>query len=284
MFERLDRSFELLKASSALFLKHRGLLVFPCISTVASIFVVASFAIPLGGVQALQALSAHGRVLSFRQYMGAYLFYLVEYFVIFFFNTALVGAVLMQLDGDTPTVGDGLRMAVSKIYPLLGYAFIAATVGMILNVLRERLDFLGRIIVGLLGVGWTLATYLVVPILAWHECGPIEAITESAALFKRTWGESVIGVGGLGVAFALIYLGVIGCGALLVCFASCVLHSAVLTLVLELVMIGAVVLTALVNVTLNGIYAAALYRYASGWGGTMGFEAHTLEQAFQRKD
>jgi hypothetical protein len=63
-----------------------------------------------------------------------------------------------------------------------------------------------------------------------------------------------------------------------------VLHSAVLTLVLELVMIGAVVLTALVNVTLNGIYAAALYRYASGWGGTMGFEAHTLEQAFQRKD
>jgi hypothetical protein len=284
MFERLDRSLELLKASSALFLKHRGLLVFPCISALASILVVASFAIPLGGVRALEAVSAHDRVLTFGQYMSAYLFYLVQYFVIFFFNTALIGAVLMQLDGDTPTIGDGLRLAASKIYPILGYAFIAATVGVILNVIRDRLGFVGRIIVGLLGVGWTLATYLVVPVLAWHECGPVEAITESAGLFKRTWGESAIGIGGLGAAFALIYFGVIACGALLIVFTNCVLHSAFLTVVMEIVMIGAVVLAALVNATLNGIYAAALYRYASGWGGTVGFEANTLDQAFQPKD
>src|ERR1700684_2450852 len=105
MFERLDRSVELLKASSALFLKHRGLLGFPCISTLALSLVVVSFAIPLGGVRALEALSAHDRVLTFGQYMTAYLFYLMQYFVIFFFNTALIGAVLMQLDGDTPTLG-----------------------------------------------------------------------------------------------------------------------------------------------------------------------------------
>lgn len=284
MFERLDRSIELLKASSALFLKHRGLLLFPCISTLASILVVVSFAIPLGGVRALEALSAHGRVLTFGQYMTAYLFYLVQYFVIFFFNTALVGAVLMQLDGDTPTIGDGLRLAASKIYPILGYAFVAATVGVVLNAIRDRLGFVGRIIVGLLGVGWTLATYLVVPVLAWHECGPVEAIAESVGLFKRTWGESAIGIGGLGVAFAMIYFGVIACGAVLIGFANGVLHSAFLTVVMEIVMIGAVVLAALVNVTLNGIYAAALYRYASGWGGTLGFEANTLAQAFQPKD
>jgi hypothetical protein len=243
-----------------------------------------SFAIPLGGVRALEALSAHGRVLTFGQYMTAYLFYLVQYFVIFFFNTALVGAVLMQLDGDTPTIGDGLRLAASKIYPILGYAFVAATVGVVLNAIRDRLGFVGRIIVGLLGVGWTLATYLVVPVLAWHECGPVEAIAESAGLFKRTWGESAIGIGGLGVAFAMIYFGVIACGAVLIGFANGVLHSAFLTVVMEIVMIGAVVLAALVNVTLNGIYAAALYRYASGWGGTLGFEANTLAQAFQPKD
>jgi hypothetical protein len=82
----------------------------------------------------------------------------------------------------------------------------------------------------------------------------------------------------------LIYLGVIICGVVLICFTNCVLHSVFLTLVIEIAMIGAVVLAALVNVTLNGIYAAALYRCASGWGGTLGFEARTLEQAFQPKD
>jgi Family of unknown function (DUF6159) len=71
----------------------------------------------------------------------------------------------------------------------------------------------------------------------------------------------------------MIYLGVIACGAVLIGFTSCVLHSAFLTIVIEIVMICAVALTALVNVTFNGIYAAALYRYASGWGGTVGFEA-----------
>ena len=95
-------------------------------------------------------------------------------------------------------------------------------------------------------------------------------------------------IGGLGAAFAMIYLGVIACGAVLIGFTSCVLHSAFLTIVIEIeieiVTICAVVLAALVNVTLNGIYAAALYRYASGWGGTVGFEANTLDQAFQPKD
>src|ERR1039458_5978999 len=59
-FERLDRSFELLKACSAIFLKHRGLLVFPFISSLASVLVVASFAMPLGGMHALGALSGIG--------------------------------------------------------------------------------------------------------------------------------------------------------------------------------------------------------------------------------
>ena len=70
---------------------------------------------------------------------------------------------MMQLDGETPTAGDGLRIAVSKIYPILGYAFIAATLGMVLHAIRERVGFVGQFIGGLLCAGWTLATYLVAP-------------------------------------------------------------------------------------------------------------------------
>ena len=277
--------FSMLSYESAKkFLRHRRLLVFPFISSLALILLVASFAMPLGGMHALGALSHDGKGLMFPLYMTAYLFYLSQYFVIFFFNAALVGAVTMQLDGETPTVSDGLRIAVSKIYPILGYAFIAATVGTVLHAIRERLGFVGRFIVGLFGVGWTLATYLVVPVLAWRECGAIEAITEGADLFKRTWGETAIGGAGLGLAFAVILFGVIGCGAVLICLAKNVLHSTLLTSVMWMVVIGAVVLIALIHATLSGIYKVALFRYASGFGGTSGFDSRALEQAFQAAD
>jgi hypothetical protein len=283
-FERLDRSVELLKASGAFLLKHRGLLVFPCLSSLALFLVIASFVVPLGGMQALAEMHRDRSVLTFGQVMTAFLFYFVQYFVIFFFNTALVGAVMMQLDGDTPTVGDGLRIALSKIYPILGYAFIAATVGMILHLLSERLGFIGRLIVNLLGVAWTLATYLVVPVLAWRDCGPIEAITESADMFKRTWGESVIGVGGLGVAFAAIVLGMFSCGVLMIGFAAHVLHSVVLVIGIEVVMICALVVIALIHATLSGIYKVALFRYANGFSAVSGFDPQVLERAFLTRD
>ncbi len=283
MFERLNRSFELVKASGAILLKDRTLLVFPFISSVAAIVVVASFALPLGGMHALDALSSDGKALSSAHYVMAFLFYLSQYFVIFFFNTALVGVVMMHLDGGTPTVGDGLRIAASKIYPILGYAFIAATVGMVLRAIQERVGFVGQIVVSLLGVGWTLATYLVVPVLAARDVGPLEAVKESAGLFKRTWGESVIGQAGLSLAFGLIYFGVIVCGGVLIVMAA-ILHSAFLMVVMAIIAIGAVVLTALIHAALSGIYAAALYRYATDSGGTSGFDTHALEKAFQPAD
>jgi len=279
MFDGLDRSIGLLKASGAILLKDRRLLAFPVISTLAAILVMASFALPLGGVQALQVLSGRGTALTPLQYLTSFLFYLSLYFVIFFFNTALVGAAMMQLDGQMPSVRDGLRIALSRITSILGYALIAATVGMVLRVIQDRFGLLGRLIAGLLGVGWTLATFLVVPVLAARDVGPVEAVMESAELFKSTWREGVIGQSGLAVAFTLIYLGEIACGAVLISLASA-LQSTSLTVLMEIVVIGAVVLTALVNSALSGIYAAALYRYATDSGDTPGFEDRALERAF----
>lgn len=283
MFERLERSFNLVKASAAILLKDRSLLVFPLISSIATIVVMACFALPLGGMHALDALGSEGKALTGAQYLMGFLFYLSQYFVIFFFNTALVGAVMMRLDGGTPTIGDGLGIAASKLYPILGYAAIAATVGMVLRIIQERVGFIGQIIVALLGIGWTLATYLVVPVLATRDVGPVEAIQESAELFKSTWGENVIGQVGLSLAFGLIYIGVVVCGAMLLVMTA-VLHSAFLTVVMAIIVIGAVALTALTHAALSGIYAAALYRYATDSGSTSGFDSHALENAFQPAD
>jgi hypothetical protein len=174
--DRIDISVGLVRASASILLKNRGLLIFPFISTIAALLVCASFALPSGGLRALLTLFPHGGPVTNSHYAAYFLFYLSEYFVMFFFNTALVGAVMMQLDGDEPTFGDGMRIAASKLYTIFGYALIAATVGVMLRAIQERSGWIGRIVGGLLGMSWTLATTLVVPVLAANDVGPIEAI------------------------------------------------------------------------------------------------------------
>ncbi len=105
--------------------------------------------------------------------------------VIFFCNTALVGAALIRLRGGDPTVADGFRIAASRVGPILGYAFIAATVGMVLRAISERSGFLGRLVVSLVGFAWNLATFLAVPVLVVEDVGPIEAVQRSASTSGR---------------------------------------------------------------------------------------------------
>jgi hypothetical protein len=204
---------------------------------------------------------------------------LVQYFVIFFFNAALVGAAMIRLDGGTPTLSDGLRLAASKWVSILGYAAIAATVGMVLRAIAERVGFLGRIVTGLLGAGWTIATFLVVPVLVARDVGPVDAVKESALILKRTWGENLVGQAGLGVAFALVQFLVVVLGVALV-LAAANSGSAILIVLTLVLAIGAVLLSILVHGALSGIYAAALYRFATQDGASQGFDTNALRSAF----
>lgn len=283
MFTRLSRSWGLVKASASVLKQDKELLLFPFVSLVALLLVVACFALPVIGLGALDGLSAGGdKRVSAAMYVVAFLFYFSQYFVIFFFNAALVGAAMIRLDGGDPTVADGMRIATSKLVVIAGYAFIAATVGMILRAIQERVGFIGKIIVGLLGIGWSMATYLVVPVLVTRDVGPIDAVKESATLLKKTWGENVIGQAGLGIAFGFIFMGVILCGIFLIGVAA-VTHSAFLIIVAVVLTVLAVGITALVQSALAGIYAAALYRYATTGEGTQGFDANTMKLAFAPK-
>jgi uncharacterized protein DUF6159 len=280
MFDRLERGIELLEASWAFLRKHRGLLVFPVLSSMAVLLLLASFVLPMGGMDTLAAQAEP----TYNQKVLFVLFYLSQCFVMFFFNAALIGAIMMQLDGETPTVSGGLRIAASKVGPIFVYSLIAATVGLILHLLRERLGFVERLVVGLIGVSWTLATYLVVPVLVFRQqCGPIEAILESAELFKKTWGEGVMGAAGLGVVFAIIFLVEALCGIALISFARSVTDGAFLVVLLEIILVGVVALTVLVQVTLSGIYHVALFRYANGFSAVSGFDPDVLGQAFEAR-
>ena len=168
MFERLSRSWSLIKASAGVLAKDKELLVFPFLSAICTLIVGAAFVLPMIGLGALDGIRSGGGM-SLATYVLAFLFYLVQYFVIFFFNSALVGAAMIRLDGGDPTLGDGLRIARSKVVPILGYAAIAATVGMVLRAIQERAGFIGKLISGALGVAWTLASFLVVPVLVTRD-------------------------------------------------------------------------------------------------------------------
>jgi hypothetical protein len=281
MFERLSRSWGLIKASAGVLAKDKELLAFPLLSAVCTLIVAAAFLLPAFGLGALDGIRAGGGM-SATAYLLAFLFYLVQYFVIFFFNSALVGAAMIRLEGGDPTLGDGLRIARSKVVPILGYAAIAATVGMVLRAIQERAGFLGRLVSGALGVAWTLASFLVVPVLVARNIGPIDAVKESALLLKKTWGENLIGQGGVGLVFGLIFFAlIIVGGALIVAVATT--GNGVLTGLMVALLIVALLVAALVQAALSGIYSAALYRYAMGEGGSEGFDAQLLGQAFRTK-
>ncbi|MCX7512718.1 DUF6159 family protein [Frateuria hangzhouensis] len=283
MAGKFARSWALMKASAAVLRSDKALLAFPLLSGLCSLVVAASFMIPV----AVVAVASDGAAIDHDRWSPAtwlvmFAFYLVQYFVIVFFNTALAGCALRHLRGEPTSLSDGLALARSRWAAILGYALIAATVGLLLRALQERLGLIGRLMVGLLGLAWTVATFLVVPVLASQSVGPVDAVKRSVDLLKRTWGENLIGNVGLGAVFTLVTFVALLLGAALVGGAFA-LHSMPAVLVAVIVAVLGLMLLSLVQASLQGIYAAALYRYAEDGVVGAGFDPALLEGAFRQK-
>ena len=279
MFDSIGRSIELAKASLRVLRADKELLLFPFVSFIALVIVTASFAVPLWLTGAITD-AADGR-LNIPGAILAFLFYLVTYTVIFFFNTALVGAAMIRLDGGDPTLRDGFRIAFSRLPQIIVYALIAATVGMILRWISERAGFLGAIVASVIGIAWNLATFLVVPVLVVERVGPIEAIKRSGSLLRRTWGEQIVGNVGIGLVFGLLTVLVVVLGVfLIIALAQVSTILAIVGVVLTVLVAGAI---ALVGAAAGGIFTASLYRYATkGDGGNL-YRPETLAAAFKPK-
>ena len=132
MFEKFSRSWELVKASAAVLRSDKELMLFPVLSSLATLVVLATFLIPMFALRVFdQGWNVGAAVLGF-------LFYFCQYSVIIFFNCALVGAAMIRLDGGDPSLADGFNAAKSRLPAIFGYAAIAATVGVLLQALKRR--------------------------------------------------------------------------------------------------------------------------------------------------
>jgi hypothetical protein len=284
---RFTRSWQLIQASMEVLRADNALLILPAISGVAVTMVAGGFvamAVSDGTFAALHdsvhgSRSLHGSV---EFYAWLFCWYVVQYFIIIFFNTALVGAAIALLGGEQPTVGMALRLALSRIGPILGYAIISATVGVALRAIAERLGLIGRLIEGVIGLAWTAATFLVVPILAAEDVGPWQAVTRSAALLRKTWGENLIGNAGISFVMSIMTgaITLIGFGGAMLLFQR---NYTVLAVALGAAALTALLLAILVAGALSGIYAAAVYYFAVVGKAPVDFDGDLTRDAFTRK-
>ena len=106
--------------------------------------------------------------------------YVALAFVTIFFNAAVIGTAMKRLKGEDATISDGLALARQHIGKIFVWALITATVGMILRTIQERSGIIGRILLGIVGIAWTVLTFFVVPVLLYEPVGVGESIKRSA--------------------------------------------------------------------------------------------------------
>lgn len=283
MFRRLTNSWELFKASAAVLRADKELIIFPIISAIGVLIVLATFAVPmlLGGLFEAMFSEEYGAA-RLVGYGLTFAFYLVLNFVIIFANSALVGAAMIRLKGGDPTVSDGFRIAFQHIGSILGYALISATVGVILRWLARR-GIVGRIVASLIGLGWNLATFLAVPILVVEGIGPIEAVKRSARMLKDTWGEQIAGNIGISLVFVPLTILMIIIGSFVTIFVASATSSFVVIGLTALFFVSIVIALGLVSSALTGIYTAAVYQYAVDGEVGSYFSEELVSSAFKQK-
>jgi Family of unknown function (DUF6159) len=260
---KFSRSWELVKQSFAILRSDKQLMLFPVLSAVACL--VTTAIIVTGGTLAIlpsmAAAAASGERWQPSQspvfMLGMFAVYVANYFIIVFFNVALVGVANSRLMGGTWTFRDGMELAWARKGTILQWALLAATVGVILRNLEERMGILGRIVMRIIGVAWALACYFVVPVLAFEDLTPIEAIKRSSRLFKDTWGEKVAGSFSLSVVFLVLALPGFG-----LWIAAMILGGTYGMLIGLAFLVLYFLLLSVVSSAIQGIFNAALYRYA----------------------
>jgi hypothetical protein len=286
MFESLSRSWKLVKASWEVLRADRELLLFPFLSMLGMIAVTIAFIIPLVFSGLLDAIASGGEVNQGQGIFGfivLFLYYLVSYTVVIFSNTALIGAAMMRLNGENPTVADGFRIARERLGIIIEYAAISATVGMILNAIRNQDNLLTNILAGVLQFAWNVVTFLVIPVLVVEKVGAFDAIKRSGDLLKRTWGEQLVANTGIGLVFTLLSMGVLlVIGVPLFALASATQSGVVVFLAIALIVLALVGL-GLFGSALSGIFQAALYKYATEGSGGEYFDETLVENAFKPK-
>jgi hypothetical protein len=277
---RFSRSISLVKSSWSVLSHDKELIALPAISGVATAICVAPF---FAGAFLVGAdVSGSEASITPVGYALMFLGYLVAAYVTIFFQAALISAANERLSGGSPTLGSALAGATARAGHILPWAIISATVSIVLRSLQERSGIVGRLVLGLVGMAWSVVTLLVLPILVVEGTGVKEALTRSGAAFKRTWGENVMGSAGIGLVGVLGFLiGIVVAGPIIYRGAANdsapLLVGGIALLVLWLIVVS------VFSAALSGVFQTALYRYAVLGEEPAGFTHDQIDGAFRQR-
>ena len=280
MFKKFSNSWELTKESFNVLMLDKELMVFPIISVVATITLLASFFVPAAMMIDPQTLADEGSGVNNIVAMGGlFMFYFIGTYVMMFCNTALLHCAKIRFEGGDPTVKDGLAAGWKHKTKILYWAAISGTIGVVLAQLEQKLGMLGSIIRKLVGGAWVIITYFAVPVLIFEDCAPGEAISRSKAVVQKMWGEAAIAHVGMSSVQSLV-----GFGGFLIWMAS--IPLAIKAESWQIFAGGFAtalfvwVMSAIVFSCLAQIYRAALYIYATTNEPPRAFRKELLEGAF----
>jgi len=204
---RFSATWSLMKSSLTILLEDKRMLLFPVFSGVCTLLVGFTFILPLlftGGISSIGIFESLSDTMMF---FTLFMFYYLNYFIIIFFNSSAILYAIKHIRGEEPTFAGVFNELRNRLAHLLGWTAIAATVGIIINTIENQSDFIGKLIAGLIGLSWTVTSFLVLPVLVIERKGPIESLKESAGMLKKSWGEQLIGHFSFGLIFAILLIG-----------------------------------------------------------------------------
>lgn len=273
-FTRLSNGWQLANLSFATINQNRSLLLFPVFSSIALILVLATF---FGGTfllvgDEIETLMNNEEYGNLPGYALIFFYYLVNFFVIVFFNAALIHCALKVLNGEETSVGDGLSFAFSRIEKIFAWSLLSATVGTLLQALQD-MGKIGEIVASLIGIAWSILTFFVVPILVYENLGVIDSVKQSGRLMKEKWGESLAA----NVSFGLFhFLAIIAAAVVFFLLTSVNMILAIVVSVL-MVLVASTVISAA-----RTVFVAAVYNHVTGRPAG-DFDGEMLDSVFVHK-
>jgi len=255
---RISNSFAMAGASWRVLQSDRELFAIPVMSMVST----AATALLGGGAiyfsldrDVVHADGTTGMSATPFTYVVGVAAYLLITFVVTFFAAALVAGARERLMGGRPTLGSAFTTASTRLPEIVLWSLLTGTVGLVLNLIRNRAGIVGQIGARLVGMTWEVVTWLAVPVIVAEGTGPIESLRRSAGLFRHTWGENLAGQIGFGVIGLVAGVpGIVISGLLMVTMPAVGIVVGVLWVVVTSVVISA----------MTGIFRTVLYQYASG--------------------
>ncbi|MBB3207683.1 hypothetical protein FHS27_003508 [Rhodopirellula rubra] len=288
MFQRFTNGFHLAQQSWHVLKTDKHLLLFPMLSGICCLIVMATFAIPLFASGIFEGAMQDGNVevagddtlTEVLMWGGLFVFYFVNYFVIVFFNSALIACAVKRFYGERPTIAEGFSASMARLPQIAGWALLSATVGVALRAIESRSSRVGAFVAGLLGMAWSAVTFFVVPILVIERAGPITAVKRSTQILKESWGEAFAGNASIGF---FSFLAMLPCIGLIVGGVVAIGNDlAIVGAALIVAGVAGLLLVSLISSALSAIIQAAVYMYGANGKVPAGFESTTLRSAFAK--